>query len=92
MIALVITLIATACSTDNSMENISQTLNVDVSSATISENLDSHGGFHGDGFTYIEMKFSDDENKVFSEVLENNTSWSKLPGLATLFWTKIHLT
>ena len=79
MMASFITLIVTACLTGNSIKDISQTLNVDVSNAIILQNLDSHGGFHGDGSTYIEMEFGDDENIVFVEELENNTSWSKLP-------------
>ena len=40
----------------NSTRNISKVLNVDLSSGTVSKNEDSHGGFHGDGTAYTEIK------------------------------------
>lgn len=77
--ALSVLLIATACSSSNSEKNISQTLGVDVSSAAVLQSMDSHGGLHGDGSTYREMKFANGEGQTFTKELENNTAWGKLP-------------
>lgn len=37
---------------------------------------DDHGGFHGDGTTFVTFEFSDD--KVLTDIKENN-KWKKLP-------------
>ena len=82
LMALSILLITMACSLSqlgHSKGDIAHTLGVDLSSATILQNIDSHGGFFGEGDTYVEMEFADNEGKVFVEKLENNGLWSKLP-------------
>ena len=79
LMALFIPFIATACSSSNPIEDISETLGVDLSSATILQNMNSHGGFHGDGDTYVKAAFTDDEGKSFVKELENTTGWSKSP-------------
>jgi hypothetical protein len=71
--------ITTACSTSNEKKGISQTLGIDLSNAKVLESMDSHGGFHGDGDTYVKMAFADDEREFFVKELEKNTAWSKLP-------------
>lgn len=35
-----------------------KTLGIDLSGGTISVNVNSHGGFHGDGITYVEITLS----------------------------------
>ena len=70
---LSILFITTACSLSqlgNSKKDIEHTLGVDLSSATILQSLDSHGGFHGDGDTYVKMTFTDDEGKTFEKELK----------------------
>lgn len=79
---LSILFITTACSLSqlgNSKKDIEHTLGVDLSSATILQSLDSHGGFHGDGDTYVKMTFAADEGKTFEKELEKNVAWSKFP-------------
>ena len=79
LLALSIILLTTACSSSNSTKDVSQTLAVDLSTANVSQNMDSHGGFHGDGAAYLEMTFTDEEQKNLLEDLKNNTAWSNLP-------------
>lgn len=79
LMALFTPFIATACSSSNPIEKISETLGVDLSSATILQSMDSHGGFHGDGDTYVKISFDDDEGKSFVKELETTTGWNELP-------------
>ena len=82
LIVLYIPFMTTGCSLSqlcNSRDDIADTLGIDLSSSTILQSMDSHGGFHGDGDTYIKMAFPDDESKVLVEGIENNKGWKKLP-------------
>jgi hypothetical protein len=40
---------------------------------------DSHGGFHGDGECIVKVFFSEEQAKNFTEKIENNNHWKKLP-------------
>lgn len=79
VVALSILLITVACSLINSKKGIAQTIEIDLSSGIVLQNTDTHGGFQGDGDTYIKMTFPDDEGKILVEEIENNTEWDKLP-------------
>jgi hypothetical protein len=51
-------------------------LGMDISHGTIVTDMDSHGGFHGDGIAFLEVVFEDDSlgNKIAI-----NPSWCHLP-------------
>ena len=51
-------------------------LGINISSGTIITHTDSHGGFHGDGITFLEVAFEDDSclNQI-----KGNSSWKQLP-------------
>lgn len=51
----------TACGSQKPQANISKELGIDVSKGTEVSNFDNHGGFHGDGMTYITLSFSDEK-------------------------------
>ncbi len=53
---------------------ISRALGTDVSGGTVAASFDSHGGFHGDGLTFVELTFSDDS---FGSRVQNR--WRPLP-------------
>ncbi len=80
----IILIIITACSSSNLAEEVSKTIGIDLSNGTVSQSTDSHGGFHGDGITYIKMTFSDKESKTIAKAIENNERWNKLPLTANL--------
>lgn len=75
-ILLILSLSLTACSSQKPQNTISKELGIDVSSDTEISATDTHGGFHGDGTTYIWLKFSDD--KVLEQIKEN-TQWKSFP-------------
>lgn len=79
LLALSMLLITAACSLINSKKDIAQTLRVDLSSAIVLQNIDTHGGCQGDGDTYIKMAFPNDEGEIIGEELANNAAWDKLP-------------
>ncbi len=39
---------------------VSNDLNIDAGGAVVQESMDTHGGFHGDGTTYVVLDFSQD--------------------------------
>lgn len=51
-------------------------LGINISNATIITDTDSHGGFHGDGITFLVVEFEDDSclNQI-----KGNSSWKQLP-------------
>ena len=57
-------------------EIISQELGIDVAKGQMQVYTDDHGGFHGDGETYAEIRFSDDD---FLRSIQNHPEWSPLP-------------
>lgn len=74
-----IMIFVTGCNSKKSTREISNTLGVDLSSGIISQNIDSHGGFHSDGTTYFEMTFSDTEGEPITETIKMNEDWNTLP-------------
>lgn len=65
-----------ACGSTNFSEEISEKLGVDVSGGKEVTVSDTHGGFHGDGTTYVVLEFSSDK---LEEDIKNNEKWSRLP-------------
>ena len=57
-------------------ENVSRTLEVDVSGGEIVAQTDTHGGFHGDGTTYLALRFADD---ALQEQIEASDVWRAFP-------------
>ena len=76
---IAIIIFVTGCNPKKSTREISNTLGVDLSSGIISRSVDSHGGFHGDGTTYLEMTFSDTEGESIIETIKMNEDWNTLP-------------
>lgn len=80
----------TACSSKNETSQLSKVLGVDLSSGIISKSEDSHGGFHNDGKTFIEITFSDN-NETLEEEIKTNSNWTEMPfseNLHTLVYGK----
>lgn len=65
----------------NPLTQIGKLLGISIQQGSITTNLDNHGGFHGDGITYMEIHFS--ENHCLSEIRENS-EWKRLPLTANL--------
>jgi len=60
----------------NTLMEIARSLGTDVSGGEIVSQSDSHGGFHGDGTTVVEIRLPD---TAFTERIEENGEWNPLP-------------
>lgn len=72
-------LVMTGCSAEkeNSIASeISKAIGVDVSAGEVISKSDSHGGFHGDGSTVIEIQLTDTS---ISDQIKENEDWNTLP-------------
>jgi len=72
-------LVMTGCGAEkeNSISSeISKTIGVDVSVGEVISKSDSHGGFHGDGYTVIEIQLNDTS---ISDQIKDNEDWNTLP-------------
>lgn len=73
---LLVLLLLYACSSQEPLNTISNELGIDVSNGDEISNMDNHGGFHGDGTTYIVLSFSD--GKVLEQIKEHS-QWKAFP-------------
>ena len=73
-IIIVITISSNSCFRKSTTELIKDSIGVDISSCTIIEDKDTHGGFLGDGEYILKADCSKDNS-----VLKQVESWNKLP-------------
>lgn len=73
---VILTFVLTACDSTGYQKTISKELGIDVSSGNELSYSDDHGGFHGDGTTFVSLRFSDE--KVLEQIKEN-TNWKAFP-------------
>lgn len=59
--------------------SLSRKLGVDVSAGERRNEYDSHGGFHGDGISYLEMSFGAEPGKRLEEEIRSSDLWRELP-------------
>lgn len=55
---------------------VSKALGINASSGKILSHIDTHGGFHGDGYTYTVLQFSDDS---YCDRIPTSAPWHSLP-------------
>lgn len=60
----------------DTLQEISDDLNIDVSDGAIVTDKDTHGGFHGDGISITVIEFSDNQ---IEEMMESKKSWHAFP-------------
>lgn len=60
----------------NAHDDISKALGIDVSKGIEIEMQDSHGGFHGDGMTFVALRFPNDS--LQAQIAEQE-HWDQLP-------------
>ena len=92
MLLAAVLLSMSGCVSENKLTDISKVLEVDVSKGTIVSEMDNHGGFHGDGQTYIEIRFADTE---CLNAIQSSAAWKPLPltqnGMALLYGVEMDL-
>ena len=79
-------LLLTGCQRQNSLKDISDILDIDVSSGHQISHYDTHGGVHGDGTTCTVLTFAD---RTVRNEIEKNNSWQPLP-LSTNLATAVY--
>ena len=82
---LITIIVATACSSGkptNAERTLSKVLSIDLTDGIMVENEDTHGGFHGDGHTFISMTFENPDDIITQ--IQNNSLWKELPLTSTL--------
>lgn len=73
---LLILLLFSGCRRVEAKEYLSQQLEVDVSTGHVVRYWDDHGGFHGDGTTFGELYFSDNDVET---AIRKSDAWQRLP-------------
>lgn len=58
---------------------LSRELGVDISTGETRNEFDSHGGFHGDGITYLELSFDTGAGRRLESEILSSRLWSLLP-------------
>ena len=74
--AAALSLLLAACGSQTPQEEVSQALGLDVSGGQVVSASDNHGGFHGDGTTFVELQFADD---AVLEQIKEGGDWEALP-------------
>lgn len=69
----------TACSSNSEGNDISNILGINISNGTIITDSDTHGGFHGDGYTFVAVSFDDTAGAAVADDISGNSGWSMLP-------------
>lgn len=59
--------------------SLSKELGVNISSGERRVEYDSHGGFHGDGRTYLELNFDTESGARLEEEVRGSSLWRTLP-------------
>ena len=72
----ILCLFLTGCAMQTDKNAISDELGVDLSSGKQISYSEGHGGFHGDGMTYVVLKFSND---TALEQIRENEAWNEFP-------------
>lgn len=79
LITVSLIIVLTACTSKNNVRYLSKVLGINMSGGKIVEYTDTHGGFHGDGDTYIKVEFDDKTSMAIVDELSNDLNWNGLP-------------
>lgn len=66
------------------VKELSVALGVDLSAGAVVRQTDTHGGFHGDGETYLELTFDETAGAALEGELAQSEHWRSLPMGGTL--------
>ncbi len=63
---------------------ISDDVEVNVNTGELVQDIDTHEGFLGDGLTFVELHFSEEDGELILEQIIEGTVWQELPMSSTL--------
>lgn len=84
LLLLCVGIVFTACAPADPVRECSKALGVDLSGGVIQRAEDTHGGFHGDGSTFVSIVFDKEAGAAIAAQLESANHWSPLPLTKTL--------
>ena len=76
-IIVVLAFLLGSCGYNDYRSKISKALGIDIPSGAPMKSVDTHGGFNGDGATWVSVGFTSDKNPT--EQIKNNHYWKPLP-------------
>lgn len=76
-IIVVLAFLLGSCGYNDYRNKISKALGIDIPSGAPMKSVDTHGGFNGDGATWVSVGFTSDKNPT--EQIKNNHDWKPLP-------------
>ena len=76
-IIVVLAFLLGSCGYNDYRSKISKALGIDIPSGAPVKSVDTHGGFNGDGATWVSVGFTSDKNPT--EQIKNNHDWKPLP-------------
>ena len=83
LLSTVLTLsLPAACSGE--LSQASRELGLNLSAGQVVEHLDTHGGFHGDGRAYLELRFEGEAAEALAGAITGREGWEPLPLTANL--------
>lgn len=68
-----------SCSRDDETKDVSEALGIDLSGGQMVKRTDTHDGFHGDGYTFTQMRFDKTAGVSAAKQMDNGGGWSRLP-------------
>lgn len=78
LLLLLPVLLLTACSASPAKE-AAQALDLSLPAGDVLTNIDTHGGFHGDGTSCLILAFTPENGAALAEELAGRTDWQALP-------------
>ena len=78
LLLLLPVLLLTACSASPAKE-AAQALDLSLPAGNVLTNIDTHGGFHGDGTSCLILAFTPENGAALAEELAGRTDWQALP-------------
>lgn len=82
LILSLLSLLLSSCTfsqSNSDVPHLSSSLGLSLPNPIHAEHKDTHGGFHGDGATWVQMEFSAEQDKLLQEHLQNTEGWSPFP-------------
>lgn len=79
LVAAALVLLLAACSSGDETSRLAKVIGVDIAGQAVAQSWDTHGGFHGDGMTYIQVDFSAAGAESFLAELRRREHWAPLP-------------
>lgn len=61
------------------VKEVSQALDLSLPEGDVITNIDTHGGFHGDGTSCVILAFAPEKVEALAEELAGRTDWQALP-------------